>query len=338
MNSFETDPAEIDDESPRLVNNAPVMSLQSTQDIAVGSPANTNTAETVGLHQRKVATSNSVQKTRATNPVENAEDKPSSTVSASALNPAPAAASAPATAPATASAAASAPASAPASGSAASSSSSHPNYSAFECNVCFDTPNDPVVTPCGHLYCWRCLYKWMQCTASSNPLNPSPALCPVCKACVEKSKVIPIYGRGSSTNKDPRDQPIDDVPPRPAGQRVESVGSGGLAGSTPFGFGPSISPFGRWNSQDGNYGSFSFTAFGLFPSVFGMHFNYPPVGGMNSGVFNMGINPLAPSGVANNIGSAGGRQQLTPEQQNQEFISRMMLMAALFIIFCLLFC
>jgi hypothetical protein len=30
---------------------------------------------------------------------------------------------------------------------------------AFECNVCLELAKDPVVTLCGHLYCWPCLYR-----------------------------------------------------------------------------------------------------------------------------------------------------------------------------------
>ena len=30
---------------------------------------------------------------------------------------------------------------------------------AFECNICFDHPNQPVITSCGHLYCWPCIYR-----------------------------------------------------------------------------------------------------------------------------------------------------------------------------------
>ncbi|KAJ3275115.1 hypothetical protein HDV01_001254 [Terramyces sp. JEL0728] len=28
----------------------------------------------------------------------------------------------------------------------------------FECNICLDTASNPVVTMCGHLYCWPCFY------------------------------------------------------------------------------------------------------------------------------------------------------------------------------------
>ena len=31
--------------------------------------------------------------------------------------------------------------------------------SAFECNICYEIAQSPVVTLCGHLYCWPCLYR-----------------------------------------------------------------------------------------------------------------------------------------------------------------------------------
>jgi hypothetical protein len=29
----------------------------------------------------------------------------------------------------------------------------------FECNICLELAQDPVVTLCGHLFCWPCLYR-----------------------------------------------------------------------------------------------------------------------------------------------------------------------------------
>lgn len=34
-----------------------------------------------------------------------------------------------------------------------------PESTAFECNICYDLAQSPVVTMCGHLYCWPCLYR-----------------------------------------------------------------------------------------------------------------------------------------------------------------------------------
>eukprot|EP00759_Apiculatamorpha_spiralis_P033936 PhF_6_TR35043/c0_g1_i1/m.51063/K10666/RNF5; E3 ubiquitin-protein ligase RNF5 len=56
----------------------------------------------------------------------------------------------------------------------------------FECNICFDPATDPVVTRCGHLYCWKCLSEW---------LSRKPD-CPVCKGAVVKDECVPLYGRG----------------------------------------------------------------------------------------------------------------------------------------------
>ncbi|XP_057526558.1 E3 ubiquitin-protein ligase RMA1H1-like [Amaranthus tricolor] len=95
--------------------------------------------------------------------------------------------------------------------------------SGFDCNICLDIVRDPVITFCGHLYCWPCIYRWIQSERSSseNFVLQQQSQCPVCKAQVTQNTLIPLYGRGQS-----REQPdqtggkIDLViPHRPSGPR-----------------------------------------------------------------------------------------------------------------------
>jgi E3 ubiquitin-protein ligase RNF5 len=51
----------------------------------------------------------------------------------------------------------------------------------FDCNICFDFAHEPVVTLCGHLYCWPCIYKWLHVQSASLASDEHPQ-CPVCKA------------------------------------------------------------------------------------------------------------------------------------------------------------
>lgn len=67
----------------------------------------------------------------------------------------------------------------------------------FDCNICLDTAKEAVVSMCGHLFCWPCLHQWLE-------TRPTRQLCPVCKAAISKDKVIPLYGRGSTKEEDPR--------------------------------------------------------------------------------------------------------------------------------------
>ncbi|CAL9165399.1 unnamed protein product [Musa hybrid cultivar] len=92
-------------------------------------------------------------------------------------------------------------------------SSSNNDAGSFECNICFELAQDPVVTLCGHLFCWPCLYKWLHGHAQSSE-------CPVCKAIIEEEKLVPLYGRGKNAT-DPRSKstPGMNIPNRPAGQR-----------------------------------------------------------------------------------------------------------------------
>ncbi|XP_013881898.1 E3 ubiquitin-protein ligase RNF5 [Austrofundulus limnaeus] len=108
----------------------------------------------------------------------------------------------------------------------------------FECNICLDTARDAVISMCGHLFCWPCLHQWLE-------TRPSRQQCPVCKAGISRENVIPLYGRGSSSQEDPRLK----TPPRPQGQRTEPESRGGMFpgfGETGFhmSFGIGAFPFG----------------------------------------------------------------------------------------------
>ncbi|PON32230.1 Cdk-activating kinase assembly factor [Parasponia andersonii] len=78
----------------------------------------------------------------------------------------------------------------------ASSTVSENENGCFECNICLDSANEPVVTLCGHLYCWPCIYKWLQVQNDSDELDQQN--CPVCKANISHASLIPLYGRGIS--------------------------------------------------------------------------------------------------------------------------------------------
>jgi hypothetical protein len=93
----------------------------------------------------------------------------------------------------------------------------------FECNICFEQATEPVITVCGHLFCWPCLYRWLQAQQNAN------SQCPVCKAGIQRDKIIPIYGRGRDTpSADTTRAPTassstdENIPNRPRGQRPDA--------------------------------------------------------------------------------------------------------------------
>uniref|UniRef100_A0ACD5W174 Uncharacterized protein n=1 Tax=Avena sativa TaxID=4498 RepID=A0ACD5W174_AVESA len=90
----------------------------------------------------------------------------------------------------------------------------------FECNICFEMAGEPVVTSCGHLFCWPCLYQWLNVYSNHKE-------CPVCKGEVTEANITPIYGRGNSSSDAEKameegKQPGPAIPPRPHGNRLES--------------------------------------------------------------------------------------------------------------------
>jgi hypothetical protein len=113
--------------------------------------------------------------------------------------------------------------------------------SQFECNICFDAAAQPVVTPCGHLFCWPCLYRWFEVHSAQE------TSCPVCKSGVSKDTLVPLYGRGKE-KVDPRST----IPERPRGQRTEAPRQNTFTNADPFPFGmPGGMQFGHGGVQVG---------------------------------------------------------------------------------------
>eukprot|EP00798_Chlamydomonas_sp_ICE-L_P007736 gene7736-911_t len=178
--------------------------------------------------------------------------------------------------------------------------------SAFECNICLDLAKEPVVTLCGHLFCWPCLYRWIQVQHLSKA-------CPVCKAGVVIDNVVPIYGRA---NEEPilealKEEPL---PMRPAGQRLAPVIQVRIVVlvlnfcdscylSNPSRLATPMAPLFQQQQnlqlQEQQ---------GFFPALFG---------------FQAGPGQAYPEAPS-------------PEQQHQAFLSRILLMLGSFVIMCLL--
>lgn len=88
----------------------------------------------------------------------------------------------------------------------------------FECNICFQKANEAVVTCCGHLFCWPCLYRWLH-------VHSYHKECPVCKGSIAEYSVTPIYGRENALASARLQSALgsERIPPRPPARRVESA-------------------------------------------------------------------------------------------------------------------
>lgn len=92
----------------------------------------------------------------------------------------------------------------------------------FDCNICLDFAHEPVVTLCGHLYCWPCIYKWLHVQSDSLGPDEHPQ-CPVCKVDISHSTMIPLYGRGQAPPGGKSSHGDVFIPPRPTASGAQAL-------------------------------------------------------------------------------------------------------------------
>ena len=113
----------------------------------------------------------------------------------------------------------------------------------FECTICLETAKEPVLTKCGHMYCWPCIYNWLDSKGGK-------AKCPNCKNLITKDDLIPVYS--NDENKDNTNR-FKNIPKRPKAERNPNSDND--------------------NTRNG-FSNFSFNFGGFFPFMgMGMNFN-----------------------------------------------------------------
>lgn len=98
----------------------------------------------------------------------------------------------------------------------------------FDCNICLDFASDPVVTLCGHLYCWPCIYKWFHFQSSTLSSKDLPK-CPVCKSEISDATVVPLYAHSHNQKEsqlEAKSPSLDvTIPPRPPACGTKALAS-----------------------------------------------------------------------------------------------------------------
>ncbi|EOA27225.1 hypothetical protein CARUB_v10023334mg [Capsella rubella] len=99
----------------------------------------------------------------------------------------------------------------------------------FDCNICLEKAEDPILTCCGHLFCWGCFYQLPLIYLNIKE-------CPVCDGEVTDAEVIPIYGNGDDCDgtKPKLEECGISLPRRPNAKRVESVRQKIITRGIPF--------------------------------------------------------------------------------------------------------
>ena len=72
------------------------------------------------------------------------------------------------------------------------------NYN--ECPICLANARLPIVTRCGHIFCWECIKNWVE--------SKQKMECPICKNGIKLNEVIKLY----SGDNEKKEGEIDDRP------------------------------------------------------------------------------------------------------------------------------
>jgi len=144
-------------------------------------------------------------------------------------------------------------------------SKSDPNINQYECNICLEVASEPVITPCGHLYCWPCIYSWL---ASDQEFLS----CPVCKNGISIKSLIPLYTKEEDQNNEngntivpeKKGRPVG-VPNRPTPQRTTPSRNANMLLNSNNAFSSNDMSM---NLQSGVL----LAGFGFFPSLFNLVF------------------------------------------------------------------
>ena len=113
----------------------------------------------------------------------------------------------------------------------------------FECTICLETAKEPVLTKCGHMYCWPCIYNWLNSKGGK-------AKCPNCKNLITKDDLIPVYTNDENKENTNR---FKNIPKRPKAER---------------------NPNSDRDDTNSGFSNFSFNFGGFFPFMgMGMNFN-----------------------------------------------------------------
>jgi hypothetical protein len=68
-----------------------------------------------------------------------------------------------------------------------------------QCPLCMDFVRQPAATPCGHVYCWSCVHKWVisDRNGNGNDRNNNHAengiKCPVCRQLFQQHQIRALY-------------------------------------------------------------------------------------------------------------------------------------------------